>query len=71
MSVWIEDLCINCDICAPECPNTAIYRGETHYLVDVDLCTECVGFYDKPACIEVCPLDCIKYLPAGPEAAAI
>jgi ferredoxin len=47
-------------MCAPECPNTAIYRGEQHYQVDADLCTECVGFYDKPACIEVCPLDCIQ-----------
>lgn len=60
MSVWIESVCINCDMCAPECPNSAIYRGEQHYQVDPDLCTECVGFYDKPACIEVCPLDCIQ-----------
>jgi ferredoxin len=71
MSVWIEALCINCDMCAPECPNTAIYRGESHYQVDADLCTECVGFYNQPACIEVCPLDCITYLPATPEAQAI
>jgi len=54
MSVWIEAVCINCDMCAPECPNTAIYRGEQHYQVDADLCTECVGFYDKPA-ITDCP----------------
>jgi ferredoxin len=54
-------------MCVPECPNTAIFRAEQHYQVDPDLCTECVGFYDKPACIEVCPLDCIKYLPAKPE----
>lgn len=67
MSVWIEAVCINCDMCVPECPNTAIYRGENHYQVDADLCTECVGFYDKPACIEVCPLDCIKYLSTQPE----
>lgn len=71
MSVWIEALCINCDMCAPECPNTAIYRGESHYQVDADLCTECVGYYDQPACIDVCPLDCIKYLPAQSGPAAI
>ena len=23
-----------------------------------DKCTECVGFHDKPACAEVCPVDC-------------
>lgn len=71
MSVWIEAVCINCDMCVPECPNTAIYKGESHYQVHTDLCTECVGFYDKPACIEVCPLDCIKSLPAQPEPVAI
>ena len=48
MSVWIEAICINCDLCVPECPNTAIYRGESHYQVDADLCTECVGFYSQP-----------------------
>ncbi|MDF3124757.1 YfhL family 4Fe-4S dicluster ferredoxin [Rheinheimera sp. 1928-s] len=62
MSVWIEADCINCDLCAPECPNMAIYRGEQQYQVDAELCTECVGFYHKPACIEVCPLDCIEFV---------
>ncbi|RRJ21219.1 ferredoxin [Rheinheimera mesophila] len=51
---------MHCDICVPECPHTAIYRGESHYQVTAELCTACVGFYDKPACIEVCPLDCIQ-----------
>jgi ferredoxin len=23
-------------------------------------CTECVGFYDAPTCIAVCPIDCVK-----------
>ncbi|MDR2151404.1 MAG: ferredoxin, partial [Helicobacteraceae bacterium] len=22
-------------------------------------CTECVGHYDEPACVAVCPVDCI------------
>ncbi|MDP3465948.1 MAG: ferredoxin, partial [Sulfuricurvum sp.] len=26
---------------------------------DPDRCTECVGTYDEPACIAVCPVDCI------------
>ena len=46
-------------MCEPECPNTAIYMGEKVYEIDPDLCTECVGFYDKPTCISVCPLDVI------------
>jgi ferredoxin len=28
------------------------------------LCTECVGHFDTPQCIEVCPVDCI---PTNPE----
>ncbi|MEA1914406.1 MAG: ferredoxin, partial [Campylobacterota bacterium] len=29
------------------------------YVIDGDRCTECVGHYDEPSCIEVCPVDCI------------
>ncbi|MGI5310418.1 4Fe-4S binding protein [Rheinheimera sp. WS51] len=51
--------CINCDMCVPECPNEAISMGALHYQVTAELCTECEGFYDKPTCIVVCPIDCI------------
>jgi ferredoxin len=71
MPVSITADCINCDMCAPECPNVAIYRAEPHYQVNPELCTECVGFYDKPACIEVCPIDCIFLLPTAAEVQAI
>ncbi len=46
-------------MCEPECPNEAITFGEEIYEIDPDLCTECVGHYDKPTCISVCPIDCI------------
>jgi ferredoxin len=46
-------------MCEPECPNKAIYMGDKIYEINPDLCTECVGFYDKPTCISVCPLNCI------------
>jgi ferredoxin len=60
MTAVIEVSCINCDMCVPECPNEAISMGALHYQVDPARCTECVGFYDKPTCIEVCPIDCIE-----------
>ena len=60
MALQITDACINCDMCVPECPNEAISMGPLHYQVDPARCTECVGFYDKPTCIEVCPIDCIE-----------
>lgn len=59
MSLKIDDECINCDVCEPECPNGAIYQGEEIYQINPDLCTECVGHYDLPQCVEVCPVDCI------------
>jgi hypothetical protein len=27
-------------------------------VIDPDLCTECVGFYDHEACQAVCPVEC-------------
>ncbi|MFA7495533.1 MAG: YfhL family 4Fe-4S dicluster ferredoxin [Acidithiobacillus sp.] len=59
MSLRIEDSCINCDVCEPECPNSAISMGASIYVIDPNLCTECVGHYDTPQCMEVCPVDCI------------
>ncbi|MFM2397050.1 MAG: hypothetical protein RLZZ144_300 [Pseudomonadota bacterium] len=59
MSLIITDECINCDVCEPECPNDAISQGDTIYIIDPKKCTECVGHYDTPQCVEVCPVDCI------------
>src|SRR5690606_9191560 len=59
MSLIITDDCINCDVCEPECPNSAISQGEEIYVIDPNLCTECVGHYDEPQCQQVCPVDCI------------
>jgi ferredoxin len=60
MALKILDSCINCDMCDPECPNGAITLGTDIYEIDVDKCTECVGHYDKPTCVSVCPIDCVK-----------
>ncbi len=54
----ITDECIACGACISECPNEAISEGEP-YVINPDLCTECVGFFDSPQCQEVCPVDCI------------
>ena len=67
MSLLITDECINFDVCEPECPNEAIYMGEEIYEIDRDKCTECVGHYDEPQCVEVCPVDCIPKDENNPE----
>jgi ferredoxin len=64
VALMITDECINCDVCEPECPNDAISQGPEIYVIDADKCTECVGHFDTPQCVEVCPVDCI---PVNPE----
>ena len=59
MALMITDECINCDVCEPECPNDAISQGPEIYVIDWTKCTECVGHFDTPQCVEVCPVDCI------------
>jgi ferredoxin len=63
MSLKITDQCINCDVCEPECPNGAISMGAEIYVIDPRKCTECVGHFDRPQCVEVCPVDCIPLDP--------
>ncbi|MEI7969362.1 MAG: YfhL family 4Fe-4S dicluster ferredoxin [Betaproteobacteria bacterium] len=59
MALLITDECINCDVCEPECPNGAIAMGEDYYHIHSGKCTECVGHFAQPQCVEVCPVDCI------------
>lgn len=59
MAFNIDNRCINCDACEYECPNEAIYLAPDHCQIDPERCTECVGHYEKPQCIKVCPVTCI------------
>lgn len=67
MALFITDECINCDVCEPECPNEAIYQGLEIYQINPKLCTECVGHFDTPQCVEVCPVECIFVDPKHEE----
>jgi ferredoxin len=67
LALKITEECINCDVCEPVCPNKAISQGIDYYVIDPDLCTECVGHFDVPQCVEVCPVECIPKDPAHAE----
>ncbi len=68
MAMKIVDECISCGACEPECPNEAIATADPIYVIDADKCTECVGAFDEPKCIEVCPVDdCIVQDPEHQE----
>jgi ferredoxin len=58
MATRITQDCINCGASEPECPNQAISEGDEIYVINPELCTECVGFYDHEACQAVCPVEC-------------
>jgi ferredoxin len=59
MAMKIAEECIACAACEPECPNEAVRADSVLYVIDPGRCTECVGAYERPRCVEVCPVDCI------------
>ena len=67
MALIITDECINCDVCEPECPNEAISLGPEIYVIDPQRCTECVGHFGEPQCVQVCPVACIPVAPQHVE----
>ena len=67
MALWITDDCINCDVCEPVCPNQAISMGAEFYQIDPHRCTECVGHFDEPQCVQLCPVACIPVHPGFQE----
>lgn len=52
MAYIIDESCIACGTCLPECPTDAISEGDP-YVIDADECIDC------GACAEVCPTDSI------------
>lgn len=74
MALMINEKCVNCTVCEPECPNGAISAGDGRYVIDPERCTECVGHYDESQCIDVCPVECIlahpEYVESRDELAA-
>ena len=60
MAMKITDECISCGACPPECPTDSITEGDVIYIIDPNTCVECVGHFDEPQCVSVCPVECIE-----------
>lgn len=72
MALLINEDCVSCGVCEPECPNDAITEGDDIYIIDPDLCTECQGAFDEAQCASVCPTDsCIPDPNHEEDAAAL
>jgi ferredoxin len=48
--------CTNCTACEAECPNVAISEKNGTYYINPKKCTECIGYFDEPQCVAVCPV---------------
>ena len=59
MALLITEECTSCAACEEVCPNKAISEGDLTYVIDPDLCTECVGWYDELQCLATCPVESI------------
>jgi ferredoxin len=59
MANKINDECIQCGACEPECPNEAVSNNGATYVIDPDKCDECASAGGDPACKAVCPTDAV------------
>lgn len=57
MAMTIVESCISCAACEEPCPNHAISPGDPVFVINPELCTECVGAHDTPQCVDVCPVE--------------
>ena len=53
----IGSTCSGCSACDPVCPNEAIREKSGVFIIDPANCTECIGHFDEPQCVAVCPID--------------
>jgi ferredoxin len=51
-----EESCTGCFACVSECPNKAISERSGSFVIDPAKCTECIGHFDKPQCVDMCPI---------------
>ena len=67
MAYKITTDCTKCGACEPLCPSQAIYKELasyeelSFYTVIPEKCTECVGDFEYPQCVEICPVDACIY----------
>ncbi|WP_080667217.1 MULTISPECIES: 4Fe-4S binding protein [Bradyrhizobium] len=53
----IASQCTSCSACEPLCPNVAISEKAGSFVIESAKCTECIGYFDEPQCVAVCPVD--------------
>jgi ferredoxin len=67
MAYKINEECIACGACEPECPVEAISEGDDIYIINPEVCIECSGHFETPQCADVCPVDACEPDPDHPK----
>lgn len=49
--------CTSCTACEALCPNEAISEQGATFVIDPAKCTECIGHFNTPQCVAICPVD--------------
>lgn len=57
MAYMITAECVNCSACERECPVQAISPAADQYVIDPEICVDCVGYFDVPRCKWACPVN--------------
>jgi len=68
MSYSISELCVNCHACYDVCPNDAIYKASSQFMINKKSCTECEGDHDDAQCASICPIEGAILQPDGEAA---
>jgi len=53
----VSSQCTNCTACEALCPNIAISERGGTFVIEPAKCTECIGHFDTPQCVAICPVD--------------
>jgi ferredoxin len=53
----IASQCTACGACEFDCPTAAISQKREVYVINPKKCVECEGYFDKPHCATVCPVE--------------
>ncbi len=57
MAHMITAECVNCSACERECPVQAIHAEADQYVIDVDVCVDCEGYFETARCKWACPVN--------------
>jgi Fe-S-cluster-containing hydrogenase component 2 len=71
MATMITEACFNCGVCERMCPSDGISKGSETFVIDPELCTECVGFNHTQQCARVCPIEACVIDPNNAETEAV